>query len=51
MGLGENERDISNVEPHSMRFVVLFHLIVLVFISGLNNFLLFILMLNIIGQV
>lgn len=31
MGLGENEGDTSNSEPHSMRFVVLFHLMVLVF--------------------
>lgn len=46
MGLGENEGDISNSEPQSTRFVVLFHLTVLVFSSVMNrdNFVLFILM-------
>lgn len=52
MVLGENEGNTLNSEPHSTGLVVLFHLIVLVFSSGLNrdNFLLFILLLNVIGQ-
>lgn len=52
MGLGENMGDILNSEPHSTRFVILFRLIVLVSSSVLHrdDFLLFILMLNVMGQ-
>lgn len=52
MGLGENKGNILNSEPHSTRFVVLFCLIVLVSSSVLNrdDFLLFILTLNVMGQ-